>query len=168
MFVPANGVRASIVAIGPPVVGSSWAELFNDSGVGTFNSIVGVFQSGGPFDSITETFSVYGSLPPGLSAGGWSSSLSADYKTATISGAPTTDLNFYGTFAASVSDPLSFTFYTYDGSQLVDETLMNWSGTTWTSSTVPVTEPTTVIAGALLLLPFGASAFRILRKNRAA
>lgn len=31
----------------------------------------------------------------------------------------------------------------------------------------PVPEPTTVIAGALLLLPFGASALRKLRKNRA-
>jgi len=35
-------------------------------------------------------------------------------------------------------------------------------------SLVAVPEPTTVIAGALLLLPFGASTFRILRKNRAA
>ena len=33
---------------------------------------------------------------------------------------------------------------------------------------VPVPEPTTMIAGALLLLPFGASTLRILRKNRAA
>jgi hypothetical protein len=32
----------------------------------------------------------------------------------------------------------------------------------------PVPEPTTMIAGALLLLPFGASTLRILRKNRAA
>ena len=32
----------------------------------------------------------------------------------------------------------------------------------------PVPEPTTMIAGALLLLPFGASTFRILRKSRAA
>jgi hypothetical protein len=31
-----------------------------------------------------------------------------------------------------------------------------------------VPEPTTVIAGALLLLPFGASTLRILRKNRTA
>jgi hypothetical protein len=30
-----------------------------------------------------------------------------------------------------------------------------------------VPEPTTIIAGALLLLPFGASALRIVRKNRA-
>jgi hypothetical protein len=35
-----------------------------------------------------------------------------------------------------------------------------------TVSAVP--EPTTMVAGALLLLPFGASALRILRKKRAA
>jgi hypothetical protein len=34
--------------------------------------------------------------------------------------------------------------------------------------TAPVPEPTTVIAGALLLLPFAASTFRILRKKRMA
>jgi len=34
--------------------------------------------------------------------------------------------------------------------------------------TLPVPEPTTMIAGALLLLPFGASTIRILRKNRTA
>jgi hypothetical protein len=32
----------------------------------------------------------------------------------------------------------------------------------------PVPEPTTMIAGALLLLPFGASTLRVLRRNRAA
>jgi hypothetical protein len=31
-----------------------------------------------------------------------------------------------------------------------------------------VPEPTTMIAGALLLLPFGASTLRFMRKNRAA
>ena len=36
------------------------------------------------------------------------------------------------------------------------------------SNTTPVPEPTTMIAGALLLLPFGASTLRILRKNRKA
>lgn len=38
---------------------------------------------------------------------------------------------------------------------------------TATGPIVPVPEPATVIAGALLLLPFGASTIRILRKNRA-
>jgi hypothetical protein len=40
-------------------------------------------------------------------------------------------------------------------------------GTTW-ADVVPVPEPATMIAGALLLLPFGASTLRILRRNRAA
>jgi hypothetical protein len=35
-------------------------------------------------------------------------------------------------------------------------------------SLAPVPEPTTMIAGALLLLPFGASTLRIIRKNRKA
>ena len=34
------------------------------------------------------------------------------------------------------------------------------------SGVTPVPEPTTMIAGALLLLPLGASTFRILRRNR--
>jgi hypothetical protein len=34
--------------------------------------------------------------------------------------------------------------------------------------TSPVPEPGTILAGALLLVPFGASAWRILRRNRAA
>ena len=37
----------------------------------------------------------------------------------------------------------------------------------WTAYNV-VPEPTTIIAGALLLLPFGASTIRFLRKNRTA
>ena len=36
------------------------------------------------------------------------------------------------------------------------------------SDVSPVPEPTTMIAGALLLLPFGATTLRMLRKNRAA
>jgi len=38
----------------------------------------------------------------------------------------------------------------------------------WHGITLAVPEPTTMIAGALLLLPFGASTLRILRKNRTA
>jgi hypothetical protein len=37
-----------------------------------------------------------------------------------------------------------------------------------TAALVPVPEPTTIIAGALLLLPLGASTLRILRRNRMA
>jgi hypothetical protein len=42
------------------------------------------------------------------------------------------------------------------------------SGGTFSASLVAVPEASTMIAGALLLLPFGASALRILRRNRMA
>jgi hypothetical protein len=47
------------------------------------------------------------------------------------------------------------------------ELLISVSGSP-TVVTAPVPEPTTIIAGALLLLPFGASTLRILRRNRMA
>jgi len=40
--------------------------------------------------------------------------------------------------------------------------------TTYDFEPAPVPEPTTLIAGALLLLPFGASTLRMLRRNRTA
>ena len=174
LLVLASGARASIVAIGSPGVGNSLAQEFEENGVGPFDTITGVIQSGGPFDNVSESFTFplpVGALTlsPGLSASGWSSTLSGDYLTATITGGPTTDLEFYGTFQGPASGtPLSLIFYVYDAGQLVDETLENWSGETWTSSTLPVPEPTTMIAGAFLLLPFGVSTLWILRKqNRA-
>jgi hypothetical protein len=45
--------------------------------------------------------------------------------------------------------------------------IQGYGGSAFTSTlAAPVPEPTTVIAGALLLLPFGASTLRMLRKNR--
>jgi hypothetical protein len=44
----------------------------------------------------------------------------------------------------------------------------NWTMQTWGTATLtPVPEPTTMIAGALLLLPFGASTLRVLRRRTA-
>ena len=79
-------------------------------------------------------------------------------------------------------DVLGLNFYSADGNIYNLSSLNNPIGggtyDTITSSTVagtPVTvtitlvpEPTTMIAGALLLLPFGASTLRILRKTRTA
>ena len=49
-----------------------------------------------------------------------------------------------------------------------DVTLAFGANSTTYNFEVPVPEPTTMIAGALLLLPFGASTLRMLRKNRTA
>ena len=76
-------------------------------------------------------------------------------------------------------------WYVADNSLMAGFTLtgtINWNGVNTTSgqeapkiefdlghsALAPVPEPTTMIAGALLLLPFGASAFRKMRKARAA
>jgi hypothetical protein len=50
----------------------------------------------------------------------------------------------------------------------VDKAIGSYNGSAWGFTPLAVPEPTTMIAGALLLLPFGASTLRMLRKNRTA
>jgi hypothetical protein len=73
----------------------------------------------------------------------------------------------YTLYFTDVSSPgsLSFTWYSSDISGSGSEQqVVNLDDV----SLVPVPEPTTVIAGVLLLLPFGASTLRILNRNRTA
>lgn len=74
-----------------------------------------------------------------------------------------------GTLVGSVqTGPLSTTFSTFPTASLANIDTLVFTGTNWRmdnfSDTVAVPEPTTLIAGALLLLPFGASTFRFSRK----
>ena len=67
-------------------------------------------------------------------------------------------------------------YVTGTGTTTYDSTLMSWSfttqdpsttkGFTFSASTSSVPEPSTVVAGALLLLPFGVSTLRILRRSK--
>jgi len=66
----------------------------------------------------------------------------------------------------SLSSTLSGMQTTGPGNPIYPWPLPVFGAGTLSASAVP--EPTTVIAGALLLLPFGASTLRILRKSRAA
>jgi len=52
------------------------------------------------------------------------------------------------------------------GSGNILRSIENGAGQDLIWNVTPVPEPTTMIAGALLLLPFGVSTFRMLRKNR--
>ena len=58
----------------------------------------------------------------------------------------------------------------YDGSLLVPDPNAQYGLTAQEMifDAVAVPEPTTLVAGALMLLPFGASTLRILRRNRVA
>jgi len=73
-----------------------------------------------------------------------------------------TEVNLWGT-SAGVD---GYTFYGYTAAGGYNPTVIGGAAITDRGPVVP--EPTTMIAGALLLLPFGASTLRILRKNRTA
>ena len=150
--------RASIVIeqVGPPVMTGSWDLNFLASG-DPFNTVSCSIASGGAFES------------PGMSAVGWV--LTKDTSTdATISGASTTFLPFTTHFlgippAPGTVPPFLLGFEVFNSqNSLVGETVFAWTG----SSLVVVPEPSTVIAGALLLLPFVPNVLRTFRRNRTA
>jgi hypothetical protein len=177
----ANSARAAfqfgdfeLSQAGPAVPGNSWSVTWFVSQGGMFDpyldSITGTIVSG------TETFEVYFSGPPqqgpGLSTSqsGWSTVVDTALF-GQISGPD---------FAPTLSGPLAFTtsftgnptaqavtlyFQAYhDGGLRAQSPLLQWNGQLFTV----VPEPTTVIAGALLVLPFGVSTLRILRRKRMA
>ena len=158
----AVSARASIVAIGDPAVIGSWQQAFNESGVGNFTKVETIFVSGpgGPFES------------PGFNglAAGWT--ISSFSPGLVVAGGPALNsMTWNIQFLGSQSDPFVFDFYAWNGNSIVDSASATWNnGWTIGAATVPpvVPEPTTIISGALLLLPFGASTLRILRKKQVA
>jgi len=107
------------------------------------------------------TFTLYGITPPdntfagtavvlpdqNLTLSGTTTGSGVDSGAIAVSWSPTVFTALVGENSAYYEDVTSFTIYG------------DW---------VPVPEPTTIIAGALMLLPFGASAMRMLRKRQTA
>jgi hypothetical protein len=145
---------------------------------------------GGPIDAL-EAIIVPGSgaafdLPVTVTDPGWSAVLLNS--TATFAAGPANGNN--QTITLSFADSLNsltgvkVDFYYWDEGNAQPQLAWQWlnlptdvgytEGTDWeylsgTSPAEPsVPEPTTMIAGALLLLPFGVSTLRILRKTRTA
>jgi hypothetical protein len=145
---------------------------------------------GGPIDAL-EAIIVSGNgatfdLPVTVTDPGWSGVLLNS--TATFAAGPANANN--QTITLSFADSLNsltgvmVDFYYWDAGNALPQLAWQWlnlptdvgytQGIDWQylTSANPaepsVPEPTTMIAGALLLLPFGASTLRILRKNRAA
>jgi hypothetical protein len=162
MLVLATSARASLVIqqVSAPVFTGSWSVNFLASGV-TFDKITGTIVSGGPFEIPGLTLPPF---PPPPS--GWNVVLGGTTTVASLSGPATSFLLYTATFTGLPADlpPVALDFSVYDSGTLVGATTLTWNG-----SEFDVPEPTTIVAGALLLLPFGASTIRILRKqNRAA
>jgi len=165
--------RASYVSdltVGP---GHSWDVSWTDTSGGTqINGLEAVIVGGG------ATFD--GAVSVGLT--GWTGTLlnsTLSYASGTAAGADRT-------ISLSFTDPepaggvVVDIFELYNG-VVVGSPAQAWQWTdlpngppdsSWqyisSGGLVPVPEATTMIAGALLLLPFGASTLRILRRNRIA
>lgn len=171
-FVLACSARATIVDIGPPVENGSWNQAFQENGIyggklQTFNMMTASIVFGNPFQN------------PGITAdSSWTSSNSGDNKYASITRltpvSPTPSALFFFTdwFASDTGTkpPFKIDQRIWLNSKLVGEQTSEWTGSGWIFQevAVPIPEPTTIIAGALLLLPIGVSALRALRKNRMA
>jgi hypothetical protein len=151
--------RATLVIeqISPPVMTGSWD--------------VGFYAFGNPFDTITGTIISGGAFEdPGLRASGWFSS--GNDSVADISGGSAVNaLVFIAHFAGEpplpgATPPFVLNFEVFNEGSKVGETMLGWTGNEF--DVVPVPEPSTLLAGVLLLLPFGASTLRSLRKRQAA
>jgi hypothetical protein len=175
----ATSARASITAVGSPYSTHSWAQGWADPESFSYNAVQLNWVAGSTFES------------PGFT------SLSLDwtsyYNTTTVTtsaGPDTTDLNFSSNFNGTSQDAV-FIWTDYENGNVqaayemfYGDTLTGQSdaGSGWTYNILdnaqapsltpvpetPVPEPTTMVAGVMLLLPFGASTLRILRKSRTA
>ena len=111
--------------------------------------------------------SLYNSTGYGLVAG---SSFAAPTSTMVTIGS----FNYYNTYMNDVATAGSYIgSHLYAGNILEGQGALTGGANSGQSQeffmlATPVPEPTTIIAGALLLLPFGASTLRIVRKNRKA
>ena len=154
----ASSGRAEIVIeqVGPPAITGSWTVEF--------------FATGGSFDTITGTLSSPIFEIPGLTAPGWTSTPSSPVgggaSSATISDGTVNSLLFDATFlnTPSTTAPFILDFTIFNQRVLVGQVSLEWTGSEF--DVVP--EPTTIIAGVLLLVPFGVSTLRVLRKARTA
>jgi hypothetical protein len=149
----ATSARASLVieTVGDIYSTGSWNQDWSIGG-GYFDKVVATRLAGNDFEG------------HGLFTGmtGWESS------PRTIKGSRINSINFTTIFNGHASDlPLQcINLKVYDADVLLCDGYWQWCGNKWDN--VPVPEPTTMIAGALLLLPFGASTLRILRKRQTA
>jgi hypothetical protein len=154
----ATSARASIVLTqtSGPTDSGSWTIGWTASG-GTFDEIVGTILAGDQFEN---------SPNPGMVAAGWTSlpGVGANSSTASISDGPVSSLLFSTTFTGTPADLPEelITFQFFNASSLVANFTLQWNGSEFDS----VPEPTTIIAGSLLLLPLGMSMLRILRKQQ--
>jgi hypothetical protein len=109
---------ATPVPIGEPFEIGSWAQTFNESGVGLFDSME-IFMISGSSDFESPGFRNF-------TSSGWSSSL-VNNQYAVANGTPILDMNFNILFTGTQA-PLTFHFLAYSGSNLLEQVSVTYNG----------------------------------------
>ncbi|WP_428937832.1 hypothetical protein [Fontivita pretiosa] len=151
--VAAYGDTVGLTTVGDPVPGNSWVQTFNESGVGNYDFLAVVWQSGNGFEA--PTFSAF-------TVGGWAVSLENAPIGAIATGPDTTNMNFNLKFAGSPATPLAFDFYAFDGDTLKEAAHASWTGSTWVIGAGSPLTKDQVIAAASVPLPAAAWAGMVL------
>jgi hypothetical protein len=167
---------AAVALMSATSVQASWSQFFYENGN------YGIPAVHSQFDKITATITgstfdtPYGYVaanPDGTGLSGWTSLNTLANTMTFTSGTPVDSLYFWGNFSGTAATAFVIDERVWLGSTLIGIQMLNYDGTgdpnnSWAYAEVPVPEPTTMVAGALLLLPFGASTIRRMRKSRTA
>ncbi len=114
----ASSVKASLVTVGDPFPSDSWAQEWNESGVGNFDTIAMSWVSGSYLESSTAL--------SGFSAGGWTESDNGTATVAIASGPTTSNINF-DTYFLSPQVTTTIDLYVFNGTTLVDSADVTWA-----------------------------------------
>ncbi len=124
-------VSAALTSAGEGTITGSWAQRFNESGVGQFNTMEFFMISGPAFATDAPAFS-------GATDSSWKGSQpNPMYLLAT--GNTTSDLTFNLDFSGSQITPFAFDFFAYNGGVgtiPVDEAKAAWNGSGWTFTSI--------------------------------
>jgi len=160
----ANGAFAGLAPVGDPIEIGSWAQAFNETGVGQFDAMVLQIVSGGPFEA-----PAFRDL-----ATGWTTTDNATQTAAWASGPDSGNMTFNIWFQGGSSSPLTFNFWALHDGKVLEGAQAYWNGGGWAITPLagaapaadPIPEPLTMASAFLAIAGLGGYIRR--RTSRAA